>query len=79
MPEYIATFFTHYDAILFQRALREHGILSLLTPVPRQLSSSCGTCARFSADRLPEGLSTDSCEQLVRVADGGYILLIDHR
>ena len=40
---YIATFFTHFAAVNFSRQLREAGQKPMLMPVPRKLSSSCGT------------------------------------
>lgn len=47
---YIATFFTHFAAVNFSRQLREAGEKPLLMPVPRKLSSSCGTCVKFFYD-----------------------------
>jgi len=47
---YIATFFSHYGAINFKRVLAARGIQVQLMPVPRAISSSCGTCARFEGD-----------------------------
>lgn len=37
----VATFFNHYGAMKMKKALGEG---ALLRPVPRLLSSSCGTC-----------------------------------
>ena len=50
---YIATFFTHYGAVKFSRDLREAGVENQMMPVPRKLSSSCGTCVRFSTEGDP--------------------------
>ncbi len=47
---YIATFFTHFAAISFSRALKGSNMHPQLMPVPRKLSSSCGTCVRFVYD-----------------------------
>lgn len=47
---YIATFFTHFAAVNFSRQLREAGQKPMLMPVPRKLSSSCGTCVKFFLD-----------------------------
>ena len=50
MKEYIATFHTHLSALLTSRALTGLGIQARMMPVPRNLSSSCGTCVRYLAD-----------------------------
>ena len=49
MERYLATFHTHLSAMLSCQALQEAGIAARMTPVPRSLSSSCGTCVRFEA------------------------------
>lgn len=71
MDQYIATFFSHFGAIRFGRALRILGIEHTLTPVPRQLSSSCGTCVRFTVRELPE-LPEGDLERLFRVTEAGF-------
>lgn len=48
----IATFFSHFGAVRFRRLCRARGVEVELMPVPRSLSSSCGTCARFEGDPL---------------------------
>ena len=41
-------------------------------PVPRDLSSSCGTCVRFHTEAdFPE--KTEEVEQIVRVEPQGYV------
>ena len=43
--KYIATFYSHFGAIRFKREAPE-GVTNIeLRPVPRDLSSSCGTSA----------------------------------
>ncbi|NBG87856.1 DUF3343 domain-containing protein [Isachenkonia alkalipeptolytica] len=44
----IMTFHTTYHALNFEKALKEKGIEVKLIPVPRDLSSSCGSAARFN-------------------------------
>ena len=44
---YIATFHSHYGATAYFRALTEQGISAKLMPVPRKVSSSCGTCVYY--------------------------------
>lgn len=52
---YIATFFSHFGAIKFRRLCASRGVAAELSPVPRTISSSCGTCARFMDSPLQEG------------------------
>ncbi len=50
MREYIATFHTHLSALMTSRSLSALGIRAQMMPVPRKLSSSCGTCVRYFSD-----------------------------
>lgn len=51
MKDYIATFHTHLAALRSSRAVPKLGAVKVcLSPVPRKLSSSCGTCLRYSAN-----------------------------
>jgi len=50
MREYIATFHTHLSAMRTQRTLASLGIKARLSPVPRHLSASCGTCVFYTAE-----------------------------
>ena len=47
MSEKVATFRSHYGAMMFKK---RYGEGCVLRPVPRTLSSSCGTAAYFSGD-----------------------------
>ena len=70
---YIATFYSHFDAIRFHKRCQRQGLEARLMPVPRTLSSSCGTCVRCQGP-LP-GLDSDwleGVEQVVREGEGGY-------
>ena len=75
MKQYIATFFSHFGAVRFQRLCAERGYEAQLAPVPRRLSSSCGTCVLFKTAELNEGklqpLLTPELEQLV-LDENGY-------
>ena len=51
MREYIATFHTHLSALMTSRALTNLGVRARMMPVPRKLSSSCGTCVRYMANQ----------------------------
>ena len=59
MKEYIATFHTHLSALLTSRALTGRGVQARMMPVPRKLSSSCGTCVRY----LAEGPNLDAMDE----------------
>jgi hypothetical protein len=50
MREFIATFHTHLSALMTSRSLTALGIRAQMMPVPRKLSSSCGTCVRYLSD-----------------------------
>ncbi|MDO4788620.1 MAG: DUF3343 domain-containing protein [Johnsonella sp.] len=49
MQEYLATFHTHLSAMITGKKLKAEAEKVRLEPVPRKLSSSCGTCVRFEA------------------------------
>lgn len=74
MRQYIATFFSHFGAVRFQHLCVERGWQAQLRPVPRSLSSSCGTCVVFQAVALEdaESLQTPELEQLVLQCGDGY-------
>lgn len=74
MRQYIATFFSHFGAVRFQHLCMERGWQAQLRPVPRSLSSSCGTCVVFQSAALEaaESLQTPELEQLVLQCDDGY-------
>ena len=69
----IATFFSHFGAIRFKRFCEEKGWPARVMPVPRDLSSSCGTCVRYEGG-LPEPVP-EEIEQIAAVEDGNYRLL----
>ncbi len=74
MTSYIATFYSHFGAIRFKKACEKTGLPASVMPVPRNLSSSCGTCVRFQAakeDDFPE--KNEEMEQIVRMSEEGYI------
>ena len=72
--KYIATFYSHFGAIRFKREAPE-GVTNIeLCPVPRNLSSSCGTSAFFEADESFTFTEdpTEEIEQIVAVTVEGY-------
>lgn len=54
---YIMTFHTTYHALNFEKALQKAGLAVKLIPVPRDLSSSCGSAARFECKDRDEVLA----------------------
>lgn len=47
--DYIATFHTHLAALKTHRKLTQAGYAARMAPVPRKISSSCGTCVFYHA------------------------------
>lgn len=72
--DYIASFHTHADAIVSHRSLTGKGIAARMMPVPRKLSSSCGTCIRYTADAPYEELLEDF--EAIYTVDGGNYRII---
>ena len=66
MQTYIATFFSHFGAIRFNKDLKAAGLHGKLMPVPRRVSSSCGTCVKFQAES-DTAIHSDDLEQLFLV------------
>ena len=65
---YIATFYAHIGAISFNKYQISLGNSSKMMPVPRSLSSSCGTCVQFESDNpIFDEAYTDEIEQIVLV------------
>lgn len=50
MTQYIATFHTHLAALKTHRSLQKVGVEARMAPVPRKISSSCGTCVFYKAE-----------------------------
>ena len=75
--EFVATFHTHLSALMTSRALQKAGHTARMAPVPRQLSSSCGTCVFYTApDLCREALDADT-ERVYAIQNGAYQLLLD--
>lgn len=67
MKEYIASFHTHFSAMMSGKKLDAAGIRYSLEPIPRSLSSSCGTCIRFYADTWKEEWMDKDCDSIYEV------------
>lgn len=74
MNEYIATFFSHFGAVRFHKLLKSANLTAELVPVPRSLSSSCGTAVHFFADSpKADGAHWDEIEQITLVKEDSYM------
>lgn len=76
MSWYLATFHTHLSALLSCQALEREGHTARMMPVPRSLSSSCGTCVRYSAPDDCRALLDRDAEALYREDGRDYVLLL---
>ena len=77
---YVATFFSHYSAMLTKKALDEANVKASLSPTPRKVSSSCGTCLIYE-DKDPHTGYMDSDYEAIYTYDeksDTYRLLIEN-
>ena len=78
MREYIATFHTHLSALMTSRSLTTLGVHAQMMPVPRKLSSSCGTCVRYLAEDPNLGAMDEDVEAVYEKIDKEeYALLLE--
>ncbi len=76
---YVVTFFSHFDAVQFSRRARQQGLSAKLMPVPRKVSSSCGTGAQLvlqNAQALT-ALLDESVDKVYRCDGPAYTLCYD--
>ena len=59
MNRYIATFHSHFGALLYFKALKKQGITAKLMPTPRKASSSCGTSVSYE---YGSAIDLEDCE-----------------
>jgi len=59
MNRYIATFYSHFGAMLYYDSITKQGVSAKLMPVPRRVSSSCGTCVSYEHSAT---VDLDDCE-----------------
>ncbi|MBR6207190.1 MAG: DUF3343 domain-containing protein [Oscillospiraceae bacterium] len=72
----IATFYSHFGAVRFRKLCTEAGWAASMAPVPRSLSSSCGTCVRFTGSAMSPVLPVpEEVEQIVEDTGSGYVPL----
>ena len=75
MTDYLATFHTHLAALKTHRAMTSAGLTARMAPVPRKISSSCGTCVFYRAGEPSFALLDGDTEAVYRLTDGGAELL----
>jgi hypothetical protein len=79
MTRYIATFHTHLAALTTSRALEARGVSARMAPVPRKLSSSCGTCVRYEAETPCLDSMDEDMERVVFVSsEDEYELIFEN-
>ena len=79
MKEYIATFHTHLSALMTSRNLTALGVRAQMMPVPRKLSSSCGTCVRYvSEDSHLDAMDEDVEGVYEKINSTDYVLLMEN-
>ena len=71
MKKYLATFYTHFGAVKFNKDCKKMSIKSRQMPVPRVLSASCGTCVSFETDDISGVLESIDLEHM----EGCYIVV----
>ena len=77
MNDYVATFHTHLSALMTSRALTGAGFQARMAPVPRKLSSSCGTCVFYTApDPCRDCLDQDT-ERIYLVEENEYKMVLE--
>ena len=78
MNEYIATFHTHLSALMTSRNLTGRGVKAQMMPVPRKLSSSCGTCVRYLAKEPNLSAMDEDVEAVYeKISSEEYTLLME--
>jgi len=77
MKQFVATFHTHLSAMLTCRALAGAGREARMAPVPRSISSSCGTCVFYTAEDLCRTLLDEDAERVYEKQGDQYLLLLD--
>ena len=78
MKEFIATFHTHLAALMTSRALTSRGVRAQMMPVPRKLSSSCGTCVRYLAEEAHLSAMDEDVEAVYeKIGREEYTLLMN--
>ena len=73
---YIATFFSHFGAIRYKKLCEQEGYAARTMPVPRMLSSSCGTCVRCEGGFVePTGVCAEEVDRIAEMREDGYVFV----
>lgn len=71
--KYIVTFYSHFGAMRFKKLCDSKGISARIMPVPRNLSSSCGTCVQCEGSLIStDEIQQDEVEQIAEILPDGY-------
>lgn len=73
--QYVVTFYSHFGAVSFAQSLKGRGCDCVLRPVPRKLSSSCGSCAFVTTEIDITDFADDSVDGIYSVRGDDYIQL----
>ena len=77
MGDYIATFFSHFGAMAFKKKCDKEGYPAVIMLVPRNLSSSCGTCVKFTGKpETAKNWNLDELEQVAKILENGTFQII---
>jgi len=76
IERYVATFHTHLAALRSCNALKKAGIAGARqAPVPRRLSSSCGTCVFYEGEDPMLSCMDADVEAVYRQEGEAYVLI----
>ena len=78
MAEFLATFHTHLGALKTHRTLTALGITARMAPVPRKISSSCGTCVIYCAEESCIANLDADVEAVYRLDPAGAAKLLEN-
>lgn len=68
----VLTFASHYEAVKLKRALERKSIHCRLIPVPRSLSSSCGTAMEIGEADVPDAMRSGLAEGAFKEEEGKW-------
>ncbi|MFV0439774.1 MAG: putative Se/S carrier-like protein [Lachnospirales bacterium] len=79
MYNIIITFLSHYDAVSFLSENRKSYDSIKIAPVPRQISSSCGSCIMLKGNSsIIDIANIESSECLYEIKDGKYVKVAEN-
>jgi hypothetical protein len=70
---FVATVYSHFGAIRYRKECERKKLSARMSPVPRALSSSCGTCVLVEAGSYSDlPAPTEEVEQIAGETPDGY-------